>query len=49
MMTFDNILPVLTNIFLAFKDDIATMRPVLVNRDLNWSDTAYYRRKVGRF
>ncbi len=35
MMTFDNILPVLTNIFLAFKDDIATMRPVLVNRDLN--------------
>ena len=35
MITFDNILPVLTKIFLAFKDEIATMSPVLVNRDLN--------------
>jgi len=35
MMTFDDTLPELTNIFLDFKDDVAKMSPILVNRDLN--------------
>ncbi len=35
MMTFADTLPELTNIFLDFKDELAVMRPILVNRDLN--------------